>query len=137
MVTPNRTIRPLACRIAMMFGLLLLLLHASCSSSGGFPDSPDGRYRATLAGNGADAHYEVREIETDRLVLTTRAQFITPNDAKAGGFSSDSRKFAAVYHYGHEGNYTWIGVWSTETGEFLYSRRKSGWTTSLSGVFDE
>lgn len=100
---------------------------------GRFPVSPDGRYRAEKV---CCWHYQVIEISTGRVVLTTHAQY-SGNDVKAGGFSADSKKFAAAYHYGHAGGYTWIGVWSTETGNFLYSKRKSGWTTSLCGVFDE
>lgn len=117
--------------ITLMIGLFLILLLASCSSSH-FPNSPDGRYKAERVSN---VHYQVVEINTGRVILTTNAQYNTPNDVKAGGFSFDSMKFAAVYHYGHEGGYTWIGVWSTETGKFLYSEKKSGWTTSLNGIF--
>jgi hypothetical protein len=135
MVTSSKAIASLARCITVMVGLFLMLLQASCSYVVDFPDSPDGRFSATLVRDGANAHYEVREIETGRLILTTHAQYWTPNDVKAGGFSSDSKKFAAVYHYGHEGEYTWIGVWDTETGEFLYSKKKRGCTTSLAGVF--
>lgn len=104
---------------------------------GTFPDSPDNRYRAKAIGGGADVHYQVIELATGRVILTTHAEYTTPNDVKAGGFSSDSKKFAAAYHYGHAGNYTWIGVWSTETGAFLYSKTGSGWTTNLCGAFDK
>jgi len=98
--------------------------------------SSDGRYGVRLIFN-SGVHYQVFEIQTGHLTLTTRAQHDTANDVKGGGFSPDNGRFAAVYHYGHEGNYTWIGVWSTETGQFLYSVRRSGWTSDLSGVFDE
>ncbi len=136
MIKMNKTIRT-SSRITLKIGLFLFLLLASCSTEGQFPDSPDGRYRAKEVGAGADIHYQVVEIKTGRVILTTNAQYDTANDVKAGGFSSDSKKFAAVYHYGHAGNYSWIGVWSTETGKFLYSKEKSGWTTSLAGVFNE
>jgi len=116
-----------------IIGLVLVLFQVACSAD----LSRDGRYKATLVRQGGSAHYHVQEIETDRLVLVTRAQYDTPNDAKAGGFSSDSAKFAAAYHYGHDGGYTWIGVWSTQDGEFLYFKVKPGYTTSLFGVFDE
>ncbi len=122
---------------ALTLWLFSILFLSGCADAGSFPDSPDGRYKAKKVGAGADIHYQVVEIKTGRIVLTTRAEYDTPNDVKAGGFSSDSKKFAAVYHYGHEGGYTWIGVWNTETGEFLYSKRKSGWRRSLRGVFDE
>lgn len=103
---------------------------------GRFPVSPDGRYRAKEVSVPFYLHYQVIEISTGRVVLTTHAQY-SGNDVKAGGFSADSKKFAAAYHYGHAGGYTWIGVWSTETGNYLYSKTKSGWTKSLCGVFYE
>ena len=102
---------------------------------GTLPVSPDGRYRVEKVFN-TGLHYRVIEISTGRVVLTTHAEY-AGNDVKAGGFSADSKKFAAAYHYGHVGGYTWIGVWSTETGNYLYFKTKSGWTTNLCGVFDE
>lgn len=135
MITSNKVIRPLASLIALMVGLSLMFLIVACSNAGGFPDSPDGRYKAIMLDDGSG--YQVVETKTDSVVLTTTAQYSTYNDVKTGGFSPDSKKFAAVYHYGHEGSYSWIGVWSTETGELLYTKRKSGYTTSLSGVFKE
>ena len=124
-------------RVNLIILILFSLLLLSCSVDGQYPNSPDGRYRAqeTDTGTGANVHYQVIEIDTNRVVLTTQAQYTTDNNVKAGGFSSDSKKFAAVYHYGHEGAYTWIGVWSTETGQFLYYKKETGWTTSLAGVF--
>jgi|LGVF01.2.fsa_nt_gb hypothetical protein len=99
--------------------------------------SPDGRYEAVKVGAGADIHYQVKEIETDRIVLTTHAEYTTPNDVKSGTFSRDSRKFAAAYHYGHAGGYTWIGIWDIETGSLLRTERRPGWTTDIYSVFDE
>jgi len=104
---------------------------------GAFPDSPDGRYRARTVSSDTGIHYQVIEIQTGKVILTTHAEYSTYNDVKAGGFSSDSRKFAAVYHYGHAGDYTWIGVWSTESGAFLDAEILAGWTTSLCGIFTE
>ncbi len=98
--------------------------------------SPDGRFRAEIVRRDG-VHYQVRDAKTGDLILTTRGEFNDPNDVKAGQFSPDSTKFSAVYHYGHAGNYSWYGVWSTETGKLLYPRRKSGWTTSFSGVFED
>jgi hypothetical protein len=80
-------------------------------------------------------HCQVTETATGRVTLTTWAQYSTPNAVKACQFSSDWRKLAAAYHYGHAGNYTWIGIWNTETGEFLDSRTEAGWTRDLSIVF--
>lgn len=100
--------------------------------------SPNLHYIAIAGGNFPDIRYLVIDVTTRKPVLGSHGQYDTPNDVKGGGFSSDSTKFAAIYHYGGEyyGGYTWIGVWRTDTGEFLYFRRKPGWTTSLSGVFD-
>lgn len=93
-------------------------------------------YAKTLVSTNTGAHCQVTETETGRTILTTWAQYSTPNDVKACQFSPDWGQLAAAYHYGHAGNYTWIGVWNTETGKFLYSRTEAGWTRDLSGVFE-
>jgi hypothetical protein len=121
---------------------LVGLLSSSCLQVQGLQglQSPDGRYRAEPVHNGPDLQYRLIEIKTNKEVLKkTRAEFPTDNDAKHAAFSSDSTKFAAVFHYNHppRGRYTWIGVWSTSDGRFLYDRYKSGFTTSLAGVFDD
>jgi hypothetical protein len=87
--------------------------------------------------NYSGMHYQVMDIATGNIVLTTWAQYTSRNNVKAGGFSPDSGKFAAAYHYGHQGSYTWIGVWSTQTGQFLYPVSKPGYTRSFDGVFDK
>ena len=51
--------------------------------------------------------------------------------------SSDSKKIAAAYHYGHEGNYTWVGIWDIETGNRVDTKRKSGWTHDIYWVFSQ
>jgi hypothetical protein len=81
---------------------------------------------------GQDIHYEVIDQTKNYKVFTTRAQYSTPNDVKSAVFSSDSRSFAVTYHYGHQGNYTWLGVWSTESGEFLSGVTTSGWLRVVS-----
>lgn len=101
----------------------------------GTPPPPQNPYRAGRVYSDTGIHCQVIEIATNRVVLTTWAEYTTYNDVKACGFSSDWKKFAAAYHYGHEGNYTWIGVWSTETGAFLYSKREPGWIYSVVGAF--
>jgi hypothetical protein len=121
-------------RVALVVCLSFITLFlASCCLG---TASPDGKFCANKSGAGNNIHYEVRETETDKVVFTTYAQYETPNDVKTRQFSSDSKKFAAAYHYSHDGSYTWIGVWSTETGEFLYSKSMEGFTTNLGGVFD-
>ncbi|MCI0556982.1 MAG: hypothetical protein MN733_00685 [Nitrososphaera sp.] len=97
--------------------------------------SPDGRYEARKVGSGKDAHYQIREVETKRLVLTTHAEFTTPNNVKAASFSPDSKMFAAAYHYGHTGGYTWIGIWDLGSGSLLRAETPSGWITDISSVF--
>jgi len=99
--------------------------------------SPDKRYEAVKVGVGAEIHYQVKEIETDRIVLTTHAEYSTPNDVKAGTFSPDSKKFAAAYHYGHAGSYTWIGIWDIKTGSLQRTERKPGWTTDIYSIFNK
>src|SRR5690349_15681352 len=110
----------------------LLLCLVSCSPS---LVSPDGRYKAVQVRGDAGVHYQVTDTKSGQLIFTTKAQYDTPNDVKGGVFSPDSKEFAAIYHYGHEGTYTWIGVWSTQTGAFLYSTRKAGWVTHADDVF--
>ena len=117
-----------------LVGLCLLVACAVFAQSGGLR-SPDGKYQAIQVGAGSDRHYQIKEVETDRVVLTTQAQYRTPNDVKAGLFSADGKEFAAAYHYGHEGSYTWIGIWSLETGQLVRTERKSGWTRDLASVF--
>lgn len=97
--------------------------------------SPDGKYEAVPVGSGKDRHYQVQDMETKRVVFTTSAQYPTPNDVKAGMFSPDAKEFAAAYHYGHEGSYTWIGVWSLANGQRVRTERKQGWTRDLASVF--
>jgi hypothetical protein len=81
-----------------------------------FPYSPDGRYMAQLVNHGdGNIDYEVIVVATGLSIFTTEAQFGTPNDIKAVAFSTDSSLFAGAYHYGQ--GYTWIGIWSTQSGE--------------------
>lgn len=94
--------------------------------------SADGRYEAIPVGQHPNVHYEVRDRSSGSLLFTTHAQYSTPNDVKAGIFLFDSRLFAAAYHYGHDGGYTWIGIWDTEKKYRIQSRRKDGWVLDLS-----
>jgi hypothetical protein len=104
--------------------------------TGGFR-SPDGRYEAVRVGTGADVHYQLKEIDTDRIVLTTHAQYNMPNEVKAGTFSQDSKNFAAGYHYGNIEGYawTWIGIWDIETGNLLRTETVPGWATNIELIF--
>ena len=101
--------------------------------------SPDGRFQARLTESSdyTNSAYEVIEIGTGKTILITHSQYPDmPNDVKAEVFSADSKMFAVAYHYSHAGNYTWVGIWSTETGEFLYGERIEKWTTNIDEVFD-
>jgi len=116
----------------------LFLLTSSCKLS-----SPDNRLEAFIVGSGGNKHYQIVEKETRRVVLTTRAQYTTPNDVKTGIFSKDSKKFAAAYHYGYgstgqnSSQYTWVGVWSTENGNFLSEKVIPEWTIIPAKILDE
>ncbi|MBU1626121.1 hypothetical protein KKB18_02025 [bacterium] len=102
-----------------------------------WPLSPDGRYKATRVGSGNDWHYQVKEVSTGQVILKTNAQYTSSNDVKAGAFSSDSQQFAVAYHYGHKGDYTWIAIWSLETGEQIDDwEDHTGFIYDLSGVFE-
>lgn len=94
--------------------------------------SPDGRYEATRVGSGNNLHYQIRQVATNRPVLTTHAEFAQANDVKVGVFSPDSKMFAAAYHYGQAGGYTWIGIWSLESGSLVRAKTRPGWTTDIS-----
>jgi len=111
-------------------------VSGSLGETAGFR-SPDGRYEAVKVGTGADIHYQLKEIDTDRIVLTTHAQYNKPNEVKAGTFSQDSKKFAAAYHYGNIEGYawTWIGIWDIETGSLLRTEPLAGWATNIDLIF--
>lgn len=113
--------------------VLLLILVAFLFSILVKAVSPNLRYVAISAGSQPHIYYVVIDIAKLNAVFGTNSKYNTPNDVKAGAFSSDSSMFAAAYHY--DGPYTWIGVWSTETGQFLYSVERQGYTTDLAGVF--
>jgi hypothetical protein len=106
--------------VAVAFTLIVV----ACARAQG-PQSPDGRYRVESARSGESVHCRVIEEATGRVVLTTHAQFPSKNDVKSndlqscGAFSSDSTRIAAIYHYGHRGSYTWIGVFSLATGKLV------------------
>jgi len=93
--------------------------------------TPDGKYKAIKVANGKDVHYQIIRNQDNSIVFKTNAQYDTPNDVKAATFSSDSKKFAAAYHYSHDGNYTWIGVWDVLSGKLIKTIRRDGWKTSI------
>ena len=92
--------------------------------------SLNGIYEASPIICGSEAHYQVKNIKTGDLFVTI-SEYRTVNDVKSGIFSSDSHEFAAAYHYSHEGAYTWIGIWDTQTGELIRTIRKPGWIYNI------
>ncbi len=102
-----------------------------------WPRSPDGKYEAVRDASGSGVHYQVKQIRTGRIALTTHAQYDSPNDVKAGLFSPDSKEIAAAYHYGHEGKYTWVGIWDIEAGNLVNTKRTDDWTTDIFWVYDK
>jgi len=99
--------------------------------------TPDGNFKAIKVENGKNIHYKVLSVEDNSVNFLTKAQYETPNDVKAATFSPDSREFAAAYHYGHDGGYTWIGIWNVKTGELVRSIRRENWVTKLCFVFKD
>lgn len=95
--------------------------------------SPDGKYEAILVPIGKKGlHYKIIESKTNRTMLTTLEQRgRTQNDVKAGRFSPDSTQFAAAFHYGHKGKYTWIGVWNIAKGIRRDGIKKNGFVRSI------
>ena len=120
---------------AFLVGLCLLFAPAVFAQSN-LPPSSDGKYEAVRVGSGDDVHFQVKEVKTGRVVLTTYAQY-PGNKVKAGVFSPDAKEFAAAYHYGHDGNYTWIGIWSLETGKLLRTKKEKDFLRELSPVFKQ
>jgi hypothetical protein len=95
-----------------------------------FPFSPNGKYEAVrISDERSGVHFQVKEVDGGRVILTTTAQYVTPNDVKAGKFSADSTKIAAAYHYG--GPYTWIGVWSLKTGDLIGAVIVKDWVATI------
>ena len=124
----------------LVSALLALAVLAACGGpvQGQTLTSSDKRFRAELVrSNGT--HYQVVEIASGRVVLTTSGQFSTSNDVKAGVFGTSAAgepRFAAAYHYGHAGNHTWIGVWSMD-GKLVHSTTRPSWTKEIGDVFTE
>ena len=101
-----------------------------------FPNSPDNKYKAIYITSEKGKHYQIIDFASKQVYLTTHAQFTTPNDVKAGYFSDDSKRFSAAYHYGHKGNYTWIGTWDIKTGKLLRYTTTNGWTKNISLIIN-
>lgn len=95
--------------------------------------SPNGRYKAELISIPPKGlHYQIIDTNTNRISFATREERgRTQNDVKAGRFSRDSTQFAAAYHYGHKGKYTWIGNWIVETGVLRNSQKLPGFVRNI------
>lgn len=82
-------------------------------------------------------HFIVRRVSTGDVIFTSHPQYVgdpgdASNDVKAGKFCSGSRTFAATYHYwGGTSIYSWIGYWSTATGQLVSQDRAEGEVYSL------
>lgn len=120
------------CAATAAMGLLVLLtVTAASSQTTGFR-SPDGKFEARRHGAGADEHYQIVEPSSNKVFMTTQAAYSTPNDVKTGVFSRDSRYVAAVYHYGHKGPETWIGVWEVRSGKRVRCEWRHDWVRMIS-----
>jgi hypothetical protein len=123
--------------ITTIIVFIFILFTYSCSAQA---DKCNGKYRVeqVQGKDYNDLHFQIIEISTGRPLFTTNAQYPTSNDVKAYVFSPDCKKFAAAYHYGNKGDYTWIGIWDIETGRFINALEKSGHLHNLSvEVFNE
>lgn len=144
MVTSSKSLVSITGRMPWLVGIFLMFAFPVCAQPSSLR-SPDGKYEATLAVKGpGEVHYQVKEVETGRIVLTTTAQYPTANDVKDGMVSPDSKEFVAVYHYGHGGPHSWIRIWDLETCkrvppdtkcEPVRSERKDGWIRDVSFIF--
>lgn len=97
--------------------------------------SSDGHY-GVLMTSGSGPHCQVFEIPNNSFKFTTWAKPPSDNDVKNCDFGSNNTQFAAAYHYSDNGDYTWIGVWSIQTGAYLGCFETFGWITDLSGAFN-
>lgn len=97
--------------------------------------SPNGKFRAEPIGNFPQIDYQVIDISTGEVLFRTESLENGVNDIKFGCFSSDSKKFAAVYFYGHEGTFSWAGIWDLKTGEKIQERRAKGYKWDTSWIF--
>jgi hypothetical protein len=135
----------------VIVSLFLTITPISCLNEHRF-ESPDHRFKAEkFACDNSNKPpilqeeancYLVREIKTQKIVFYTHPKRYSDfGGVKVWRWSNDSKKFAAYYHYGDRkdksSHYTWIGVWSTETGELLYSREDPGWITIYDEKFPE
>jgi len=99
--------------------------------------SPNGQYEAiTVSIPDGSTHYQVIDVQTHAVKLTTTAQYSTANDVKDGAFSADSTRFAAAYYYSHAGLYTWVGIWNVESGDRIDVRTFDGWVGIPEDVFN-
>ncbi len=119
--------------------LLALSCSIACAAQLDSLRSSDGKYVAEKTRGESGIHFRIKEVKGSRVVLTTHAQFPSPNDVKVGRFSPDSPTlFAAAYHYGHEGKYTWIGVWNLKDGDLVWAVEVKEWVSRIpNSVFDE
>jgi hypothetical protein len=120
-----------------IIAVVALAAFVACGSvEGQTITSPDKRYRAEeVRTNGK--HYQIVEVASGRVVLTTAAQFASPNDVKHGEFGKSPGgeiRFAACYHYDHAGRYTWIGIWALD-GRLVHSTTRPQWTTEIGDAF--
>ena len=102
-----------------------------------WPSSPNGKYRGVPIKIGNSKHYQIKEVGSDGTLMTTKAEFESDNEVKAGLFSPDSKQIAAAYHYSNGGGYTWVGIWEIESGNLINTKRKAGWITDLYWVFND
>ena len=100
-------------------------------------ETPDSKYKAIKVGGGNNVHYQVMKVDDNSVVFNTMAEYNTQNDVKSATFSSDSKEFAAAYYYGHDGGYTWIGIWNVKTGNRVRNIKRKGWITELCFVFND
>ena len=109
--------------ISLIGSITLWCLVAACAEQ---LRSPDGEYQAVRTGSGGDLHYQVKDA-AGRELFTTRSAWDTPNDVKAGSFSPDSKRFGAVYHFGHRGPESYVVVYDVRTGNRVHEQWLAGW----------
>jgi len=130
------TVRPCAKAFVAVF-TCILIVTVGCEDGGGGNHSPNGQYKAiTVSALDGSTHYQVLDVQTHDVKLTTSAQYPTVNDVKDGAFSADSTRFAAAYYYSHAGSYTWVGIWDIESGKQIDTRTFAGFVGVSDSIFE-
>lgn len=117
---------------------LYLLTAVDCAA---VDKSPDGRFEASRVTTDTGIHFQVKEVSTGKVMLTTRARWSTWNDCKAGRFylrNPNELVYGCLYHYGDGNARSYVAAYSVATGKQLRTCWLDGWQYSIpDSAFEE